>query len=127
MRSICKLVFPSQGFVLVLAESVVWKDLHSLEHSVVLEMFSESSDVLFEIAYSRNKHVPEPERLTVIFEPLGCLQGLLVAASCQSLVSCVVELLAVKEYKICLSEEFLDVAVPGASVGVDADIDAFFL
>jgi ferrous iron transport protein B len=69
---------------------VIRKNLYSLEHLVTFEMLSESSDVLFKVTYSRYKHVPEPERLIVIFKPLGFGQW-------QSAVATILGLMAKEE------------------------------
>ena len=90
-------------------------------------MLTKSSDTLFKVADSRNKHISEPERLSVFFKPLCGLEGLLVAASRQLLVPCIIEQLAVQKNQVSLSKKFLDVPVPCSSVGVYADVDAFFL
>ena len=85
-RGSFQLVLPSQGFVLVLSEGVVWEDFHSLNHPEAPEMLSKRPYVLFEVADSRNEHISEPERLSVVFKPLCRLQCLRVAASCQRFV-----------------------------------------
>ena len=127
VRHILQLVLPAHCLVLVLSERVVWKDLHSLQHLVALEVLSKRPDILFEVADARHKHISQPEWLSVVLEPLSSLDSLLVAAACQFLVTSIIELLAVKEHEVCLTKQLLDVAVPCASVGVDADVDALLL
>ena len=104
MRRVCQLVLPSERFILMLAEGMVWKNLHSLEHPEVLEVLSKCPYVLFEVADAWDKDISEPERFPVIFKPLCCLESLLVASSCQSFMPFIVELLAVEKDEVCLPE-----------------------
>ena len=72
---------------------MVWEDFHSLKHLETFEMFAECPDIFFEVADTRHKHVSEPERLFIVFKPLGGLQCLSIAAACESFMSGVIELL----------------------------------
>ena len=127
MRGAFKLIFPSKRFVLMLTEGMVWENLHSAEHLIFLEVLSQRPYVFFEIADSRHKDISEPERLSVLFQPFCGLYGLRIAASGEAFVSRVIELLAVQKNQVGLAQQLFYVAVPGSSVSIYADIDAFLL
>ena len=124
---ILELIFLTEGLVFVDTERMIWQNLYSLEHPVSLEMLSEGTDVLLEVADSRHRHIAHPERTSVLLQPLGRPEGLAVASACQLFMPFRINLLAVQKNEVSEAEQLFHSAVPYASVRIQTHMYALFL
>ena len=113
---VVEFVFPSHGFPLVYAESVVGEYLDALDLLVLSEGFAQGTDVFLHVTISRYEYIAEPEGVIVLFEPCGGTQGLLVATAGELAMALGVELLDVEQYEVYFAEEFLYMLVPNTTV-----------
>ena len=105
---------------------MVREDFYALNHFVGMEMVTQCADVVFRIRISGYKHIAEPERLSVFFQPCSCFQCLCVFPSCKMLVAFGVDLFYVKQHQVCQPEQFFYFFVPYSSVTVKANVYFFF-
>lgn len=121
---VVEFVFPSHGFPLVYAESVVGEYLDALYLLVLTESFAEGTDIFFHIAIAGHEDVAKPEGVIVLFEPSCGAQGLLVAAAGKVAMALGIELLDIEQHEVDLVHQLLHMLVPYTTIGVDTGVYA---
>ena len=122
-----ELILPTHSLVLMHTESMIWQELHTLNHLISTQRLAQKTDILLGIAHPWHKHISKPERFTVLLQPCCRAQSLSIGSASQSLVLRAGSLLYIEQHQIYLLQKFLHSRIPYATVGIQTDMYAMEL